>query len=577
MTEQKIKITRYPEADISPLSDLTIHPILKRVYINRGINSSDDLEADLSGLLPYHDLKDVLKAAEILAEAIKSHKRICVVGDYDVDGATSVVLMLRALRALGAVNVQYIIPDRFLHGYGLTPEIAELAIQKKAELIVTVDNGMASISGVQAAKAAGIPVIITDHHLPADELPEAAAIVNPNQIDDVFPGKNLAGVGVAFYVLLALRAELRNSGWFEQQGIQAPNFAQYLDLVALGTVADLVRLDKNNRLLVQQGLCRIRAGHCLSGIKALLKLSRRSFEKITASDIGYAIAPRLNAAGRLDDMSLGVECLLADKADEAMRIAGQLDMLNDERKKIEESMRFEAFRTLKQMQSGDAGLPKAVCVFDKNWHAGVLGVLASRIKDNLQRPVIAFALQKNDELKGSARSVEGLHIRNVLKEIAQRHPNLIVRFGGHAMAAGLSLKKAAYDDFVRFFNEAVARRLELKPLKKQILSDGELEAGDFNLELAEALKYALPWGMGFEEPLFDGRFQVLDQRLLKERHLKLILKHAGQLLTAIAFNVDADKWPNERCDFVHLAYHLDINEYLGRRSIQLLVRHIEAV
>jgi single-stranded-DNA-specific exonuclease len=571
------KIVRYTPCNTDALRELALSPILKRVYINRGITQPEDLDVDLKGLMSYENLTDISTAADLLYEALRENKRIVIVGDYDVDGATSVAIMMKGLCALGANSIDYLMPDRLQHGYGLTTDIVQLAIEKQAELIVTVDNGIASVDAVDAANHAGIQVLITDHHLPPLKLPAAAAIVNPAQLNDVFQSKHLAGVGVAFYVLLALRAKLRSVSWFDEQNRNEPNFADYLDLVALGTVSDLVPLDKNNRVLVHQGLRRIRAGKCCAGIKALCQISRRAYESLTADDISYALAPRLNAAGRIGDMSLGVNCLLAETEEEAEPIANQLEALNQQRKTIGDEMRHEAFAALDPFKIDSKELPKGLCVIDSKWHTGLSGILAARLKEKFQRPVVVFAYQNENEIKGSGRSIEGIHLRNVLSEIDLAYPGLIDKFGGHAMAAGLSLKKENYEQFAHAFDEAISRRFEKRPFEQRLMSDGELNAGDFNLDLAESLKYGLPWGMGFAEPLFDGRFRLLEQRLLQQKHLKCVVKCADQLLDAIAFNIDLSQWPNYHCEFVHMAYHLDVNEYRGRRSVQLLIRHLEPI
>jgi single-stranded-DNA-specific exonuclease len=550
--------------------------ILRRVYAARAITSLQELDYALSNLLPPDSLGGLADAAELLQAAIVARQRILVVGDFDADGATSCALCVRGLRAMGAVDVRYLVPNRFEYGYGLTPEIVEVAAQQAPALIMTVDNGIASIDGVKAAKRAGMRVLITDHHLPGHSLPDADAIVNPNLPGDAFPSKALAGVGVAFYVLLALRARLREQGWFADQGIDVPNLAQWLDLVALGTVADVVPLDRNNRLLVQQGLQRIRAGNCVPGLRALLEAGGRSLPRVVASDLGFAAGPRLNAAGRLEDMSLGIECLLTDDAAAARDMAAQLDALNRERREIESDMQAQALTAIENLQLDDERLPVGLCLFDPDWHQGVIGILAARIKDRLHRPVIAFARSAEGEIKGSARSVAGLHIRDVLDAVATRHPQLVQKFGGHAMAAGLSLAEADYPAFAAAFDAEVSRHLSADDLHTCLYSDGELSDGELSLEVAQQLRDAGPWGQGFPEPLFDGCFEILGQRVVGERHLKLTVKPpagAGRI-DAIAFNTAALP---AGCSVARLAYRLDVNEYRGLVSPQLVIEHIEVV
>ncbi len=550
--------------------------ILRRIYAARAITSPQELDYSLQNLLPPESLGGLAAAAELLQTAIVARQRILIVGDFDADGATSCALCVRGLRAMGAADVRYLVPNRFEYGYGLTPEIVEVAARQAPALIMTVDNGIASIDGVAAAKRAGMRVLITDHHLPGHSLPEADAIVNPNLPGDAFPSKALAGVGVAFYVLLALRARLREQGWFSDQGIDVPNLAQWLDLVALGTVADVVPLDRNNRVLVKQGLQRIRAGSCVPGLRALLEAGGRSLPRVVASDLGFAAGPRLNAAGRLDDMSLGIECLLADDATAARDMAAQLDALNRERREIESDMQAQALTAIENLKLDDERLPVGLCLFDPDWHQGVIGILAARIKDRLHRPVIAFARSVEGEIKGSARSVTGLHIRDVLDAVATRHPQLVQKFGGHAMAAGLSLAEADYPAFAAAFDTEVSRHLSADDLHTCLYSDGELSDGELSLEVAQQLRDAGPWGQGFPEPLFDGCFEILGQRVVGERHLKLTVKppQGARRIDAIAFNTAALP---AGCRSARLAYRLDVNEYRGLVSPQLVVEHIEMV
>jgi single-stranded-DNA-specific exonuclease len=501
--------------------------------------------------------------------------RIVIVGDFDADGATSCALCLRALRAMGAGQVHYLVPNRFEYGYGLTPEIVKVAAEFQPDLIVTVDNGISSVDGVAAAKQQGIRVLITDHHLAGEQLPAATAIVNPNLAGDTFPSKHLAGVGVAFYVMLALRARLREQGWFEKEAIPEPNLAQYLDLVALGTVADVVPLDRNNRILVQQGIQRMRAGHCAPGIRALLEVGGRSLSRIVAADLGFVVGPRLNAAGRLDDMSVGIECLLTGDAAAASRMAARLDALNRERKEIESDMQARALEAIAGLKLDARQLPVGLCLFDAEWHQGVIGILAARIKERFHRPVIAFARSGPGELKGSARSVTGLHIRDALDAVAARHPDLIAKFGGHAMAAGLSLPEGHYPAFAAAFDEEVSRHLSRDDLSGVIYSDGELSGEELSLETAQLLRDASPWGQGFPAPVFEGNFNVVSHRVVGQRHLKMTLspERGNCQIDGIAFNTEV--LPGGRQQ-VHIAYRLDVNEFRGIVSPQLIVEYMEA-
>ena len=575
------RITHRSVNPASALDGAGLHPVLARIYSQRGINSTDQLEKGLSHLLPFTELSGIELAAELLAKAITEQQRLLIVGDFDCDGATSSALAVRALRLMGAKQVDYLVPNRFEYGYGLTPEIVAVAAEKQPDLIVTVDNGISSIEGVAAANERNIRVLVTDHHLQGAELPAAAAIVNPNQQGDSFPSKNLAGVGVIFYVMLALRAVLRGQkkredGWFEQQSIPEPNLATLLDLVALGTVADVVPLDHNNRILVAQGLARIRQGQCCPGISALIKVGKRHQQNLVASDLGFALGPRLNAAGRLEDMSVGIECLLTDDADKAAELARQLDSLNVERRQIENEMKDEAMLTLDAMEIEESvNLPVGLCLFEPHWHQGVIGILASRIKDRLHRPVIVFAQADETTIKGSARSIPGLHIRDALDAVAAHHPGLLSKFGGHAMAAGLTLEADQFDRFSAAFDEEVRRHLGPEDLQREILSDGSLGEDELNLTVADVLRSGGPWGQGFPEPVFDGVFRLVSRRIVGDRHLKLVLQVPGseEAIDAIAFNtVDVD-WPDS-VEQVELAYRLDVNEFNGRRTAQLMVEHI---
>ena len=573
------KLIRRRQPDVSALApDATLHPLLARVYGGRGIATTDELNLALDQLLPPAGLLHVESAARLLADALAADQRILVVGDFDADGATSTALAVTALKEFGATHADFLVPNRFEYGYGLTPEIVALAEQRKPELIITVDNGISSIDGVAAAREAGIATLITDHHLAGRELPAADVIVNPNQPGCDFASKNLAGVGVIFYIMLALRAELRSRGWFDSR--PEVNLGRYLDLVALGTVADVVPLDRNNRILVAAGLARIRAGQARPGIHALLDVASRRHQSVVASDLGFAVGPRINAAGRLDDMSVGIACLLSEDAGEAAALAGRLQQLNQDRRVIEQGMQDEALQIIAKLNLAEQERPPvAMTLYQGGWHQGVIGILASRIKDRLHRPVIAFADGDPGQIKGSARSIPGIHIRDILDAVATRHPGLITKFGGHAMAAGMSLPREAYDDFAAAFVKEVERHAEDVELQAAIESDGALSEEDFQLEVATALRYAGPWGQHFPEPVFDGRFNIVSQRLVGEKHLKLVLSLPGsrQILDAIAFNVDVDIWPDQSVEEAEIAYRLDVNEFRGQQSVQLVVEHLVPV
>lgn len=553
-----------------------VHPLLNRVYAQRGIADAGELDLALGRLLDPSTLSGLAPAVELLADAVTGGRRILIVGDFDADGATSTALMLRTLRAMGAGQVEYLVPNRFRYGYGLTPGMVELAAERCPDLIVTVDNGISSVAGVADAKRRGIQVLVTDHHLPGAELPDADAIVNPNQPGDAFPSKHLAGVGVAFYVMAALRAQLRTRGWFRRKGLTEPRMADSLDLVALGTVADVVPLDRNNRILVEQGLRRIRSGQGNAGIQALLNVAGRPVADAVGSDLGFAVGPRLNAAGRLQDMSLGIECLLTDDVVAALTGARRLDALNRERRDLEEQMREDARVLLERLDRDRTGkdLPPGLCLYDPSWHQGVIGILAARIKERYHRPVIAFADGPDGGLKGSARSIPGLHIRDLLDTVAVRCPGLIDHFGGHAMAAGLSLSREKLPAFRVAFEQAASSALNDELLQGEVWSDGPLEARDLTLSTAEALRRGGPWGPGFPAPLFDGPFRVKEWRVVGSQHLKLRLQDmegSGRPVDAIAFG-KADRAP--RGDVWHLVYQLDVNTYQGGRSPQLVVEHL---
>ena len=558
------------------------NPVLQRIYAARGVRSANELARDFQYLHNFNALRGIEQAVELLVEALTHQQRMLIVADFDADGATSCATLVRGLRLLGAQHVDFIVPNRFTFGYGLTPEIVAVAASRQPDLLITVDNGISSVEGVAAARRCGMKVLITDHHLPGAVLPDANAIVNPNQPNDVFPSKNLAGVGVAFYVLLALRARLRELNHFNAHSFSEPNLAQLLDLVALGTVADVVPLDQCNRILVAQGMARINAGRACAGVAALLEIAGRDPTRVIAADLGFAVAPRLNAAGRLDDMTLGISCLLSDDLAAARSMARQLDTLNRERRVIEERMKDQAFASLEESLLADSDtLPAGLCLFDESWHQGVIGIVASRVKEKMHRPVIAFAPASETEIKGSARSVPGLHIRDVLDVIAAKHPGLLKKFGGHAMAAGMTLARADFDEFRACFATEVAARLSPEDLQGVILSDGELAGDELNLQLAEVLRGGGPWGQGFPEPIFDGIFEVVASRVVGERHLKLnvVPRHSANgrgMLNAIAFNT-AEEFAGEHLSQVRLAYKLDVNEYRGTRSPQLLVEFIQPV
>ena len=572
-----IEIKRRPVVDPQGFSN-EIPAILQRIYASRGITNDAELERGAKGLLNYNQLYGMADAVTLLVTALTNNTRIIIVGDFDADGATSSALSVLALKMLGCRNVDYLVPNRFDDGYGLSPEVAQQAIDRGAELIMTVDNGVSSIDGVAAAKAQGVQVLVTDHHLPGDCLPAADAMVNPNLDQCGFPSKALCGVGVAFYLMLALRAELRNNGWFEQQALAVPNLAELLDLVALGTVADVVALDGNNRILVHQGLQRIRAGKCRPGIQALIEVANRDPARLVASDLGFALGPRINAAGRLDDMSFGVELLLCDNIQAARRMATELDALNQTRKEIEQGMKEEGLAICERLQFNQQDMPYGLVLFQRDWHQGVIGILASRIKDKYHRPVIAFADAGNGEIKGSCRSIVGLHMRDVLDVVDTQHPGMILKFGGHAMAAGLTIPESQLDAFSLAFDAAVRKVLDEDALQGVLLSDGELHPHELTLDTAEILRAGGPWGQQFPEPTFDGSFRLLHQKLVAGKHLKMMVEPlaGGSIIDAIAFNVDLKRWPDASVQQIELVYRLDVNEFRGNRSVQLMVEHLTA-
>lgn len=567
---------RRREADETAELPADLPPLLRRLYASRGVRSARELERSVKGMLPWQQLSGIDNAVEILYNAFREGTRIIVVGDFDADGATSTALSVLGMRALGCDNISYLVPNRFEDGYGLSPEVVDQAKARGAQLIVTVDNGISSHAGVAHAKTLGIPVIVTDHHLPGDTLPDAEAIINPNLRDCEFPSKSLAGVGVAFYLMLALRTFLRDKGWFDERNIAPPNLAELLDLVALGTVADVVPLDANNRILTWQGLSRIRAGKCRPGIKALLEISNRDPQQLAASDLGFALGPRLNAAGRLDDMSVGVALLLCDNLGEARVLASELDALNQTRKEIEQGMQAEALILCEKLERSSETLPGGLAMYHPEWHQGVVGILASRIKERFHRPVIAFAPAGDGTLKGSGRSIQGLHMRDALERLDTLYPDLMIKFGGHAMAAGLSLEEHKFEQFQQRFGELVTEWLDPALLQGEVISDGPLSAAEMSMEVAQLLRDAGPWGQMFPVPLFDGRFRLLQQRLVGERHLKVMVEPVGggPLLDGIAFNIDTTCWPDNGVREVELAYKLDINEFRGNRSLQIIIDDI---
>ena len=557
----------------------SLHPVLARIYAARGVQSPNEVQHLLKGLALPQLLLGMPAALALLTEALQKQQRIVVVGDFDADGATSTALVVLALRAMGAKYVDYLVPNRFKFGYGLTPEIVDVAIiDKQPDLIITVDNGISSREGVERAKEAGVKVLITDHHLTGKYLPIADAIINPNQPNCPFPSKNIAGVGVAFYVMAALCSHLKTMGWFADKPI--PLMTDFLDLVALGTVADVVQLDYNNRILVAQGLERIRAGKCREGIKALLKVAGREPASLQAIDLGFSVGPRLNAAGRLDDMSHGIECLLTDSPILAQQFAEELDSMNVERRGIEGAMQDEALQLFAQLEWTSENLPPAIVLFNEDWHQGVIGIVAGRLKEKFHRPSIVFAPadDKGDVIKGSARSISGIHIRDAIELVATQYAGLITHFGGHAMAAGMTIPRTNFEIFQQAFTQVIKKVATEEHLTAALATDGELEAQYFTLELAQLLRRSGPWGQAFPEPLFTGEFECLDQRVLKEKHLKLQLKHpsTGKALEAIAFNVDIANWPNNP-QKVLLAYRLDVNTFRGESRLQLMMEYLEVI
>ncbi len=554
-----------------------IHPVVSRILANRNVQTLDDIDYGLHNLLPPDHLSGIEEAVALLGEALAADASILFVGDFDADGATSCALGVRAMRRFGASHVDYLVPNRFEFGYGLSPEIVGVAASRQPDLIVTVDNGISSHDGVMVARELGISVLITDHHLPGDGLPPADVIVNPNLVGDRFASKSLAGVGVIFYVMAALRQHLRDAGWFARAGRTEPNMADLLDLVAVGTVADVVPLDRNNRILVAQGLARINARRCCPGIAALLHVAGRDGRTVTAADLGFAVGPRLNAAGRLDDMAAGIECLLADDPQQARTLADCLHALNAERRELQADMEVQAGRIVDGLARDWPQLPAGLCLFQEDWHQGIVGLIAARMRERINRPVVAFAAVDEQQLKASARSVPGLHIRDLLSLVAARHPGLMTKFGGHAMAAGLSLERGRFDEFAAVFEQTVAEVMGEGGADNVILTDGTLADEYLSVVCAELLRQTSPWGQDFPEPLFDDEFEVLEQRVLADIHLKLRVRRVAgsRVLDALAFRYLDEHQGRLDSQRVRLVYRLEVNEYQGQRTPQLIIEHME--
>lgn len=571
MVDLAVDIQRRPDVALGDLPvDMPL--ILRQILARRGVSDTRQLDLRVQHLPHFQQLRDCEKAAARILDAIIADQVMCICGDFDADGATSTALMVSVLRAMGATKVDYCVPNRFTDGYGLSPNLVRAAEQQGAELLITVDSGISCHAGVAAANAAGLDVIVTDHHLAGAGLPPAFAIVNPNQPDCNFPSKAIAGVGVAFYLLLAVRAAARE----RQHSAAQVNLADWLDLVALGTVADVVKLDGVNRILVQQGLQRIRSGHCRPGIQALLAVTQRDAARLQASDLGFSLAPRINAAGRLDDMGLGIECLLSSHYSHAESLAQQLNELNGQRREIETEMRESAAQYVSQLQLDSTELPTLLVLHQENWHQGVIGIVAGRVKEQFHRPTITFAQGDDGLLKGSARSIPGLHMRDLLERIHSLEPELISRFGGHAMAAGLSLPAENLQRFKVLAEQVAQEWLNEQDLKRQIWSDGELDGSCFTVPFVEQLQRLGPWGQGFPEPIFDATFELVQQRIVGQNHLKLVLRSAdGVMIDGIAFNVDTQLWPDLAVRQVKIVYKLQLNHFRGRTNVQLLVEHLQ--
>ena len=572
--KNKLTHRQLPEAlpELSP--DIPL--LLQRVYALRGITSMQELDYTTRNLCNYDNLDGTQTAVEIVYSAMQNNKRIMIVGDFDTDGATSTALTVKALKKMGCQHVDYIIPNRFDDGYGLSISVIKRALFKKADLIITVDNGVSAIEAVEFAKQSNLTVIITDHHLCPEQLPAADAIINPNLPNCSFPSKHLAGVGVAFYFMSALRAKLRQENWFRTHNLEEYNLASLLDLVALGTIADVVKLDHNNRILVHQGINRIRSGYCCAGIKALLHIARKDPVSFTSTDLAYYIAPRLNAAGRMDNMSLSVELLLCDDYDSALKQASDLDMLNNDRKLIEQTMYKEALSYIQELEQQQSSFPNLLVVYHPEWHQGIIGILSARLKDKHYRPVICFASTEEGILKGSGRSIAGIHLRDLLDELDQNHPDLLVSFGGHAMAVGLSIRENDLERFRKHFETLIDKRLNANTLEQIIETDGEIDSQDFNYAMAKQLKESGPWGEGFTEPTFDGDFIVHQQRLFAEKHLRLVLepKNGGPIIEGVCFNVNLTQWPDNTIKNVKIVYQLDVDDFRGNQTAKLMIRHI---
>ncbi|OCG06500.1 single-stranded-DNA-specific exonuclease RecJ [Gilliamella sp. wkB178] len=572
----KDKLLRRKLPDSLPEFPKDIPLLLQRIYALRGVKSTQELDYSTRNLCNYETLHGTELAVEILYSAIKNKQHIMIVGDFDTDGATSTALVFKALKKMGGHWVDYIIPDRFKDGYGLSIAVVKKALLQQADLIITVDNGISAVEAVAFAKQANITVIITDHHLCPETLPAADAIINPNLPNCPFPSKHLAGVGVAFYFMSALRAKLRQENWFIDNNLPEYNIANLLDLVALGTIADVVKLDHNNRILVHQGVNRIRSGYCCEGIKALFQLAKRDPLSFTSTDLAFYIAPRLNAAGRMDHMSLGVELLLCENYEMAIEMATNLDNLNNDRKLIEHTMHKAALSFIQQIEKEKTSLPNILVFYHPEWHQGIIGILSARLKDKYYRPVISFASTQDGFLKGSGRSIPGIHLRDLLEELNNQYPDLIVSFGGHAMAVGLTICEKNLEEFKIYFEALLNKQLSADLLQQIIETDGEIDSQDFTYLLAKQLKESGPWGEGFPEPIFDGEFIIHQQRLFSEKHLSLILepKNGGPLIEGVYFNVDLSEWPDQSIKNIKIVYHLEVNEFRGNEATKLLIRYL---
>ncbi|MDF7670322.1 single-stranded-DNA-specific exonuclease RecJ [Orbaceae bacterium ESL0721] len=576
MNQNRIERRQLPNTPCNFPQDFS--PLLQRIYALRGITTAEELDYATRNLHSYKLLNGMDRAVDLLFQAMKGDQHITIVGDFDTDGATSTALIVRALRSMGAVNVDYIIPNRFDDGYGLSIAVVDRAIAQNSDMIITVDNGISAITAVAYAKEAGLSVIITDHHLSPDDLPLADAIVNPNLSNCEFPSKSLAGVGVTFYFMLALRAKLRQEQWFIERNLPEYNLAMLLDLVALGTIADVVKLDHNNRILVHQGINRIRSNICVTGIRALLEIAKQNPRNVSSLDLAFSIAPRLNAAGRMDNMSLGVELLICDDYQLAIAMAEDLDTLNRDRKLIEQTMQKEALKTLAQIEQDQHHIPNGIVVYHPEWHQGIIGILSSRLKDHYYRPVISFAAAETGYLKGSGRSIPGIHLRDLLDAIDQKNPELIVSFGGHAMAVGLTISETNLDKFSLCFEEILTEQVTKNEVlfEPVIKTDGEIESHYFTYETAKQIKESGPWGEGFPAPLFDGDFIIHQQRLIGEKHLRLVLEPeaGGMIINGVIFNINRQEWPDFSVKRVKIVYHLEVDEYRGNQAVQLLIRYM---